>query len=418
MVTVSDEDWFERAIRERNQRSDTADGGGEDEGDDATDPDDSAWDDEWPDDMSAEEAAADAVAEAGTESDSVSDPPANPDADGPANDNSPAGTPDSSPAEDPDGASGSGSLFNDNFGAAMENVQMPDVDDDGGSGGAGDSFDVDGSPFDVGNGEFDMATDDFGMSAGFDSGGGGFGGGDFGGEEFDSDLPRINLGITGLDEMIMGGVPERSLMVAVGSAGTGKTTFGLQFLDHGLRQGERGIFITLEENRRRVINSATEKGMPFDEYVADDLLAVVDIDPIEMANSLGSIRSELPRLIREFGASRLVLDSVSLLEMMYDDRAKRRNEIFDFTKSLKEAGITTMMTSEASEDSPYASRHGIVEYLTDAVFILQYVRPSDFRETRLAVEIQKIRDANHSRETKPYEITDEGISVHRQANIF
>ncbi|MCT9097802.1 KaiC domain-containing protein [Haloarchaeobius sp. HME9146] len=422
---MSEEDWFERAIRERNQRTDTADGDGDGEadGDDATDSDDSAWDDEWPDDMSAEEAAADAVAEAGTDSDSVSESPADPAADGPGTDSSPAGTPDSSPdstpAEDPGGASGSGSLFNDNFGAAMENVQMPDVDDGSGSGGAGDSFDVDGSPFDVGDGEFDMATDDFGMSAGFDSGGGGFGGGDFtSDEDFDSELPRINLGIKGLDEMIMGGVPERSLMVAVGSAGTGKTTFGLQFLDHGMRQGERAIFITLEENRRRVINSATEKGMPFDEYVADDLLAVVDIDPIEMANSLGSIRSELPRLIREFGASRLVLDSVSLLEMMYDDRAKRRNEIFDFTKSLKEAGITTMMTSEASEDSPYASRHGIVEYLTDAVFILQYVRPSDFRETRLAVEIQKIRDANHSRETKPYEITDEGISVHRQANIF
>jgi KaiC/GvpD/RAD55 family RecA-like ATPase len=48
----------------------------------------------------------------------------------------------------------------------------------------------------------------------------------------------------------------------------------------------------------------------------------------------------------------------------------------------------------------------------------EYVRPSDFRKTRLAVEIQKLRDANHSRETKPYEITGEGISVYQQANIF
>jgi KaiC/GvpD/RAD55 family RecA-like ATPase len=77
-----------------------------------------------------------------------------------------------------------------------------------------------------------------------------------------------------------------------------------------------------------------------------------------------------------------------------------------------------MLTSEASDEHAYTSRHGIVEYLTDAVFVLQYVRPDDFRETRLAIEIQKIRDANHSRETKPYEITNEGISVYRQANIF
>jgi KaiC/GvpD/RAD55 family RecA-like ATPase len=103
--------------------------------------------------------------------------------------------------------------------------------------------------------------------------------------------------------------------------------------------------------------------------------------------------------------------------MMYDDQAKRRTEVFDFTRALKNAGVTTMLTSEASEDNAYASRHGIIEYLTDAVFILQYVR-SETRETRLAVEIQKIRNANHSRETKPYEITMEGISVYQQANIF
>ncbi len=52
------------------------------------------------------------------------------------------------------------------------------------------------------------------------------------------------------------------------------------------------------------------------------------------------------------------------------------------------------------------------------MFVLQYVRGDDFRETRLAIEIQKIRDANHSRETKPYELTSDGISVYRQANIF
>jgi KaiC domain protein len=236
-------------------------------------------------------------------------------------------------------------------------------------------------------------------------------------EEFDSEIPRIDLGIEGLDEMVLGGVPERSLLVAIGAAGTGKTTFGLQFLHQGLRNGEKGVYITLEEDREAVLRAAEEKGWPFEEYVDEDRLAVVDLDPIEMANSLASIRNDLPRLVREFDAERLVLDSVSLLEMMYDDQAERRTEVFDFTKSLKDAGVTTMLTSEANENNPYSSRHGIIEYLTDGVFVLQYVR-SEFRETRLAVEIQKIRNANHSRETKPYEITNEGISVYQQASIF
>ena len=236
-------------------------------------------------------------------------------------------------------------------------------------------------------------------------------------EDFDSNIDRIDLGIDGLDKMIQGGIPERHLMVAIGSAGTGKTTFGLQFLHHGLETDQRCIFLTLEQSHEAIMATANDRGWSFDAYEDDDRLAIVDLDPVEMATSLDNIRNELPSLVADFGADRLVLDSVSLLEMMYDSPATRRTEVFDFTRALKSAGVTTMLTSEANENNPYASRHGIIEYLTDAVFVLQYVR-SETRETRLAVEIQKIRNANHSRETKPYEITMDGISVYQQANIF
>ena len=290
-------------------------------------------------------------------------------------------------------------------------------DADGGTFGDGSSF------------EEEMESTAFGGDAGGDEGGlfddegfasafeGAGGDSEFDDEEFESAIPRIDLGIEGLDNMIQGGVPERHLMVAIGSAGTGKTTFGLQFLNHGLRNGENAVFITLEQSREAIIGTASERGWEFDRYESEGALAVVDLDPVEMANSLDNIQAELPELIEDFAADRLVLDSVSLLEMMYDDQARRRTEVFDFTRALKKAGVTTFLTSEASESNPYASRHGIIEYLTDAVFVLQYVR-GETQETRLAVEIQKIRNANHSREKKPYEMTDRGISVYQQANIF
>ncbi|MFW5974183.1 MAG: KaiC domain-containing protein [Natrialbaceae archaeon] len=300
-----------------------------------------------------------------------------------------------------------------------QTASASDADDPFGFGSSGDAGGGGGStPSLEGSGD-----DDFGFG-GFGGGGGGGGGPggsspeEFDDEEFDSDIDRIDLGIEGLDDMILGGVPERSLIGIIGGAGTGKTTFALQFLNEALKNGERAVFITLEQTEEAVLSTAEEKGWPFREYVEDDQLVIVVLDPVEMANSLASIRGDISRLIREFGASRLVLDSVSLLEMMYDHPAKRRSEVFDFTRSLKEAGVTTLLTSEASEDSSHASRYGAVEYLTDAVFILRYVRTSNFEETRLAIEIQKIRDANHSRATKPYDLTDEGMSVHRQANIF
>ncbi|WP_181685599.1 KaiC domain-containing protein [Halorhabdus salina] len=289
------------------------------------------------------------------------------------------GTSESDPAEE-DGDStveeDDDSLFDEDFASALESTGGP-----GGDGGEG----ADGEGFDE--------------------------------EDFESAIPRIDLGIEGLDEMIQGGVPQRHLMVVIGSPGTGKTTFGLQFLHHGLENGENAVFITLEQSRESILDTADERGWAFKQYERDDKLAIVDLDPVEMANSLKNIRAEFPELVREFDADRLVLDSVSLLEMMYDDQAQRRTEVFDFTRSLKNAGVTTMLTSEANEDNPYASRHGIIEYLTDAVFVLQYVR-GDTQETRLAVEIQKIRNANHSRQTKPYAITLDGIDVYQQASIF
>nr|WP_238398183.1 KaiC domain-containing protein [Halorussus salinus] len=326
-------------------------------------------------------------------------------------------------------------LFDEDFASAFESAPGGGPGGGGGggagSGGGGAGSGGGGGAGDAGFGATESESGGFGGGGGGEfgmGGGGGFGGGGggepfedeaFDDEEFESSIPRIDLGIDGLDSMIQGGVPERSLVTTIGSAGTGKTTFGLQFLHEALEQGENAVFITLEESHDRIVNTATEKGWDFETYEDEGSLAVIDLDPIEMANSLTSIRNDLPRLIEDFGATRLVLDSVSLLEMMYDDQSTRRNEVYDFTKSLKEAGVTTMLTSEASEDTAYASRHGIIEYLVDAVFVLRYIRSSDdFRETRLAVEIQKIRDANHSREIKPYSITNEGISVYRQANIF
>lgn len=444
---VTDDDWFERALQEEDEASEEepesaekadsveeADSVEDDGTSDATAIEDDAPEDtNEPADFGVGDAeSADDSPETGLDHDAAAEEFGNLDQsdsrdqsdthDQSGADEGAGGFADADPYDGP--GEDEDDLFEDDFASAFENAPG------GGGGGFGGGAGSDAGGTDFGS----DSGGDFSMGGGSDADGADFGmGGGFGDsgddapfqeefaadEEFESSIPRIDIGIEGLDSMIQGGVPERTLMTTIGSAGTGKTTFGLQFLHEALEQGENAVYITLEESHDRILNSATEKGWEFDEYEENGQLAVIDLDPIEMANSLTSIRNDLPRLVEDFGATRLVLDSVSLLEMMYDDQAMRRNEVYDFTKSLKEAGVTTMLTSEASEDNPYSSRHGIIEYLVDAVFVLRYIRSSDdFRETRLAVEIQKIRDANHSREIKPYSITNEGISVYRQANIF
>ncbi|MFB6310152.1 MAG: KaiC domain-containing protein [Salinirussus sp.] len=377
-----DADWFERALAEDGPSTEEDDAF--DEPATTTDGDD--WWDE-PDSEtgnSTEDASDSDVTDGWDETDSASSADVNTDV-------------------EPEDETGASDAWNDDGWAV-------DDDDTSETGSTGADVDPWSAELEPGTAEEDPFDEDF--ASAFEGGAE-----EFADEEFESEIPRLDVGIEGLDDLIQGGIPERSLAVAIGSAGTGKTTMGLQFLRHGLQNGEPGVFITLEQSHESIIDTANELGWDFESHESAGDLAIVDLDPVEMANSLDNIRAELPALIEDFGADRFVLDSVSLLEMMYDDQAKRRTQVYDFTRALKEAGVTTFLTSEASESSPYASRFGIIEYLTDAVFILQYVRGQS-QDARLAIEIMKIRNANHSRETKPYAITNEGIRVYQQANIF
>ena len=58
---------------------------------------------------------------------------------------------------------------------------------------------------------------------------------------------RISTGNSGLDSILRGGLPPNRLYLLEGAPGSGKTTFALQFLLEGIRQGERCLYITLSE---------------------------------------------------------------------------------------------------------------------------------------------------------------------------
>ncbi len=126
--------------------------------------------------------------------------------------------------------------------------------------------------------------------------------------------------------MIQGGIPQRHLIVTIGTAGTGKTTFGLQFLHHGLRNGENAVFLTLEQSHDAILDTAGDRGWGFEEYEEQG-----------QHRFSTSTRSRWQTVWTTFaaatGAHREVrrrpagLDAVSLLEMMYDDQSRRRLEV-------------------------------------------------------------------------------------------
>ncbi len=229
---------------------------------------------------------------------------------------------------------------------------------------------------------------------------------------------RIPTGVPGLDEMLGGGFPAGHVVLVTGLPGTGKTCFGLQFLASGATRGERGVFLSLEEDVAPLLESARQFRWPVDAAVKDGTLKILRVDPKETRQSLHRIQGELGKELLALKAQRIVVDSVSLLNMLSDDEPSRRQTLFALAAACREAGATTVLTAEADPVHPGISRDGLSEYVADGVLLLEYRTGSDGHRVGLALRILKMRRTSHVRTVQPYVIGPNGIAVDAKAVDF
>ncbi|HEY7589233.1 MAG TPA: KaiC domain-containing protein [Thermoplasmata archaeon] len=231
------------------------------------------------------------------------------------------------------------------------------------------------------------------------------------------DEQYVLTGIDGLDQMLGRGVPAGHILTVMGSFGTGKTTFALQFLMQGLINGEKGIFISLEEDVESVVASAASYGWDLRPYLKDKKLHIVKLEPADAKSTVTRLRSELPDFIKRSGATRLAIDSISLLNMLFTDDGERRARLFALCKQLRSTGATCLFTAEVKDDNPRSSRDGLVEYVSDGVIGLRF-NERENGDVQLVIQVIKMRRLKHPRAIKPYSITDQGIEVHGDMEVF
>jgi KaiC domain protein len=234
----------------------------------------------------------------------------------------------------------------------------------------------------------------------------------------DLGVPRIGSGIAGVDTMLGGGFPKGHVVLVTGLPGTGKTCFGLQFVAAGLAKGERGLYLSLEEETPALLAAARQFGWPLDEAVSQGTLRIIRLDPRETKQNLVRLQSDLPKELKELGATRIVVDSVSLLNMLSDDEASRRSTLFALAGACKAAGATSVFTAEADPTHPGISRDGLSEYVADGVVLLGYSSGEEGRRVGLTLRVLKMRRTAHARTVQPYRIGPQGITVDAQAVDF
>ena len=226
------------------------------------------------------------------------------------------------------------------------------------------------------------------------------------------------IGIVGLDEMIGGGIPGGHTVVVLGSPGTGKSTFALQFIYSGLQNYENCVYLSLEESEANLIKTAMIFGWDLKPYMTTKKLTLVNLNTLNFKATINRFESELPKLLKSLNIKRIAIDPITLYEMLYDTETERRDHLFNFAQVIKETGVTAVMTSEISKDSPYYSKYGLIEYIADGVIIMRQVRHKDLGAVTTFLEVSKMRHVDHSREIKPYSITKNGIVVHSGSGVF
>lgn len=207
-------------------------------------------------------------------------------------------------------------------------------------------------------------------------------------------LERISTGIPKLDELIGGGFIKGRTYLIAGETGVGKTIFSLQYIMHGLKNGENCVYVSFDERIQNVLTGATSLGWDFREYIREGNLIPFEIrlrteDLRHGKESKAFIRA-ITRYTNRRPISRLVLDPISALAQGAGDLMWVREYVREIVAYLEEElKCTTLVTCDIPTGSNTLSRYGVEEFLASGIIVLGLTR-IDGRHVR-TIYVRKMR---------------------------
>ncbi len=227
-------------------------------------------------------------------------------------------------------------------------------------------------------------------------------------------LSKCPTGIQGLDEITDGGLPQGRPTLICGSAGCGKTLFGVEFLVRGATQyGEPGVLVTFEETASEITKNVASLGWNLNQLIAEGKILIdhIYIDPSEIEETgeydLEGIFIRLGYAIEKIGAKRVLLDTIEVLFAGLANANIVRAEIRRLFHWLKDQGVTAAITGERGDRT--LTRQGLEEYVSDCVIKLDQKTFQDIATRTL--QVVKYRGSRHSNNEYPFVIEENGISV-------
>lgn len=225
----------------------------------------------------------------------------------------------------------------------------------------------------------------------------------------------LSTGVAGLDTILGGGLTGDRLFLIEGEPGTGKTTLALQFLMEGARRGESVIYITLAETRVELESVANSHGWSMEGIHVEDIIpseAILHPDqqftifhPSEI--EMGMTTQRILDTIEERKPTRVVLDSLSELQLLAESPLRYRRQVLALKQYLAGKGCTTLFL----DDRTALSGDLQVRSVAHGVITLELINQS-YGSERRRVRVVKYRGIAFRGGSHDYKIVTGGLVVY------
>lgn len=239
----------------------------------------------------------------------------------------------------------------------------------------------------------------------------------------------VKTGILGFDALLDQGIPKGTSVLIAGGTGTGKTIFCLQTLFNAAKNGEKCLYLSFEESEQRLQKHLDDFGWKWKDLEKKGLLKIVRKEPFSMTASieamLAKAKGELLIDINEvleiipkgFQPSIMAVDSITSIASAFGKKEEGYRifieQLFRYFEALK---ITSFFISETEQMPAIFSSTGTEEFLADGVVVLYAIKQGNIREN--AIEVLKLRGAKHQKKIVAMQITDKGIEIYPEQEVF
>jgi circadian clock protein KaiC len=221
-------------------------------------------------------------------------------------------------------------------------------------------------------------------------------------------MEQVSSGIKGLDEILGGGFPFPSVILAAGEPGAGKTTFALQSLFHGAKNGEKCIYITGISEPVDQIQAMMSNFTFYDmELVKQGTIKFLDIGEVIFTEGPNTALDLVTNVALKEDVKRIAIDPITTLSFAYSDEKQYRKFLHDFFVTLKSLELLTILTAEFSPDLISQPE----SFMVDGVIFLYLQNLENPLVFKPGIQIKKMRGVEHTKDILRLGFTKEGIRI-------